>query len=223
MTSAVGVASSARAASPGATLVVSVFWLAAFGCATALLTRGYSLWTYEDVRRQQASESMLHAPPTRIETAAGIATSVFMPDSATSAADVYLVDFIYTRCETICSTLGVEFYQLQERIRASSARVRLLSISIDPDRDDVDALSAYGRIHRADAKHWTISRPLGSADLAKLKAQLGLIVIPDGRGGFVHNGAIHLIDGQRRLRAIYDHAQWPAALAHAVTLAGSGS
>ena len=44
---------------------------------------------------------------------------------------------------------------------------------------------------------------------------LGVVVIPDGMGGFVHNGSIHLLDGQGLLRGLYGYDGWPQALADA--------
>jgi protein SCO1 len=53
-----------------------------------------------------------------------------------------------------------------------------------------------------------------SESRALLRA-LGVVVVPDGSGGFVHNGAIHLLDGQGSLRALFDYTRWPEALAAA--------
>lgn len=41
------------------------------------------------------------------------------------------------------------------------------------------------------------------------------MAIPDGEGGFVHNGAIHLLDERGRLRGLFELEQWPQALAAA--------
>lgn len=206
---------------PGLTLLACSAWLAAFLAASHLLTSGFSAWTFEDQRREQARALALAAPATELQAASGETLLAFSPGQA-PADTIYLVDFIYTRCDTVCRVLGVEFHQLQEQLRKSGARVQLLSISVDPQRDDPAALQAYAQLHRADASRWTLARPTSAPALEQLRRQLGVIVIPDGLGGFVHNGAIHLVDGQQRVRAIYDHADWISALAHAESLAGTG-
>ena len=48
-----------------------------------------------------------------------------------------------------------------------------------------------------------------------------VVAVPDGMGGFVHNGAIHLIDASGTVRGIYDLDQWPQALERALALAGA--
>ena len=46
----------------------------------------------------------------------------------------------------------------------------------------------------------------------------GVVAVPDGFGGFVHNGAIHLIDADGTLRGIFDLDEWPQALERAIAL-----
>jgi protein SCO1/2 len=51
------------------------------------------------------------------------------------------------------------------------------------------------------------------AALRALLDTFGVVVIPDGMGGFVHNAAIHLVDEEGRLGAIYDLGEERAVLA----------
>lgn len=208
------------APSKGITLAACACWLALLVGMAWHLTRGLTLWTFEEVRRADALSLSMVAPPTLLETSAGDARLAFS-GSGTSSNAVYLVDFIYTRCEAVCRVLGVEFYQLQEQLRRSRANVQLLSISIDPTRDDSQALRGYAHFYKADSSHWTLARPTSMNAASSLHRSLRVIVIPDGFGGFVHNGAIHVIDSQHRLRAVFDYADWVSALAFAESLAGA--
>jgi protein SCO1/2 len=54
-----------------------------------------------------------------------------------------------------------------------------------------------------------------------LLRSLGVVVIPDGEGGFVHNGDIHLMDERGRLRGLFAFDQWPQALEAAQRLAAT--
>jgi len=182
---------------------------------SAGLTNGFKHWTFEDRRRQQASEAQLQAPaPFLIRTSNGQALRLFDQPNA-----VYLVDFIYTRCETICQALGAEYFQMQEALRSEpTSRVKLVSLSFDGLHDGQAELAAYGRRHRADAALWTVAAPTGAAASTQLLQQLGVVAVPDGFGGFVHNGAIHLIDGSGQVRQIFDYTDWQAALSAAQQL-----
>ena len=48
------------------------------------------------------------------------------------------------------------------------------------------------------------ARPVDNHDLAKLMRVFGVVVIPDGMDGFVHNAAIAVVDPGGRLVAILD-------------------
>lgn len=142
----------------------------------------------------------------------------FVPWTPAARADrVYLVDFIYTRCATVCVALGAEFFQLQQRIRASAlaGRVELLSVSIDPDHDDARSLAAYGLQQHADPAAWRIGAPLTAASKAALLRSLDVVAIPDGLGGYVHNGEIHLIDARGVVLGLYDYSAFNDALVSA--------
>ena len=124
-----------------------------------------------------------------------------------------LVDFIYTRCPTICSARGADFADVLRSIKAngSSAPVDLLSISFDLRHDDREALRLYGERFGAKAPHWRIAAPADAQQLAELLHSFGVVVIPDGMGGFVHNDAVYVIDARGRLAGILD-ADAPAQL-----------
>ena len=149
--------------------------------------------------------------------AAATANAVLPWSEPQAGAKAYLVDFIYTRCPTVCLALGSEFQQAQRAVAQDPAYadVRLLSVSFDVENDSPAALASYATSLRADPEWWTFAVPSSAANAEALLRSLGVVVIPDGMGGFVHNGSIHLLDGQGRLRGLYGYDGWPQALADA--------
>lgn len=117
-----------------------------------------------------------------------------------------LIEFIYARCPNICGELGDAF----ERVLAEWNRdspdqeIDLLSISFDPKNDDTQALKYYGERFGAAGPRWRVAKPLDRPDLARLLDTFGVVVIPDGMGGFVHNSAVYLVDRRGRLIRILD-------------------
>jgi protein SCO1/2 len=63
-----------------------------------------------------------------------------------------------------------------------------------------------------------VAAPVSSATSTQLLQQLGVVAVPDGFGGFVHDGAIHLIDSRGQIRQIFDYADWQSALLAAQNL-----
>ena len=134
------------------TLAACALGVAAFGTGVARLTEGFETWTFEALRRSAAARGELSLPVTPLRDSAGAA-------AAMKPGAVYLVDFIYTRCESVCQSLGAEFLQAQQALQPADA-VRLLSISIDPEHDGTPELAGYGLRHRADPARWTLAAPV---------------------------------------------------------------
>jgi protein SCO1/2 len=179
-----------------ATLVVAA------GCFTTYaVTDGLQAFSLESARRLSALRSPGRLPsPTLEYDDARRAPLIEQP------GQILLVDFVYTNCATYCQTLGSMYARLQERLanEIGSGQVGLVSISFDPAQDGPRELRHYRVRHGGDALGWALGRPLASADLQQLLRAFGVVVIPDGLGGFTHNAAVHVVDRQGRLAAIVD-------------------
>jgi protein SCO1/2 len=117
-----------------------------------------------------------------------------------------LIEFIYTRCQTLCVSVGAEFERLQDMLRVTGAdrRVTLLSVSFDLEHDTPDALRKYAARYQADEEIWRVTRVADKAGLRRLLEFFGVVVIPDAFGGFQHNAAVHMVDRDGRLARIVD-------------------
>jgi protein SCO1/2 len=133
---------------------------------------------------------------------------------------IWLVDFVYTNCQSICSALGSSYQQLQQQIAEQGLqdRVGLLSISFDASRDDVDALRRYASRMGSNAPVWklvTLADPQNS-NLLLDGFGITVIALPDGE--FEHNAAIHVVDSSARLVRIVDTGTPREALDAAIVL-----
>jgi protein SCO1 len=63
------------------------------------------------------------------------------------------LQFIFTTCPTVCPVMSGTFSAAQERLGADLARVRMISISIDPDEDTPERLREYARRFKA-GRQW---------------------------------------------------------------------
>jgi protein SCO1/2 len=153
----------------------------------------------------------------RLDTSTGI--SLVPWGNRETNPRIWLVTFMYTRCPTFCSVLGIEFERLQRQLKADprNAGIGLMSISFDPVHDDVQALQRYAAEHHAEPDRWIVAVPDSRADLARVERQTGVVVIDDGFGGFAHNAAIHVVRADGRLVRIFDFNEPEAALAWART------
>ena len=180
-------------------LGASVLWSA---------TDGLQVVTTEGARRAEVRESPAPVPEVRLEMMDGTTEGLIGTDGR-----LRLVEFIYTTCPTICRSAGADLARLRDRLKSEgyAGQVRVLSISFDPQTDQVDHLRAYGELHEADHTIWSVARPR-QEDLEALLKAFGVIVIPDGFGGYQHNAAIHIVSSSGRLSAILDTSDIDGAL-----------
>lgn len=60
-----------------------------------------------------------------------------------------LLNFIYTTCPTICPVLSATFAQVQSDLGDEADRVRMISITIDPEKDTPGQLADYAKRYHA--------------------------------------------------------------------------
>jgi len=60
-----------------------------------------------------------------------------------------MLDFIYGTCTTICPVLSASFVNLQQKLGPDLQKVRLVSISIDPENDTPKVMRDYLKKYRA--------------------------------------------------------------------------
>ncbi len=183
------------------TLLASLLILAAGVATLAAASDGFRAFTSASALRLDVARRPRPLPPAQLETAQG--TRIAVSDLR---GRWLLVDFIYTRCTTWCLVQGGAFARLQRELAAPIAqgRVVLLSLSFDPEHDGPAQLDDYRRRMGGRADGWIVARPTAASDLQALQRTFGVVVIPDGLGGYVHNAAFHVGDPEGRLVAVTD-------------------
>lgn len=181
-------------------------------------TDGLTIFTAETARRKAVASAPRVLPDVTLEDETGE-----MTDLAALSGRVLLVDFIYTRCPTICSVQGSDFEQARAAIIDAGLAddIALMSISFDPGHDGAEELAFYAARFGGADDSWHFARAPAPEDTRRLLQAAEVVVLPDGFGGFIHNAAIHVIDRQGRLVRILDSDAWREALALARDLAGA--
>jgi protein SCO1/2 len=60
-----------------------------------------------------------------------------------------MLDFIYTSCTAVCPLLTETFAQVERELGADAAKLRMISISVDPEYDTPKVLRAYAQTYHA--------------------------------------------------------------------------
>lgn len=115
---------------------------------------------------------------------------------------VVVLTFIYTRCPLpdFCPAMDRKFSDLALTIGAFPSRaekIRLLSISFDPDNDTPEILRKHAKIRGGSPPLWEFA-VASHEELARITGPLGLVYGP-GRDEIIHNLCTAVIDQNGRL------------------------
>jgi protein SCO1/2 len=134
-----------------------------------------------------------------------------------AAGSAAVLTFIYTRCPfpTFCPLMDRHFKTLQDRIAADArlaGRVRLLSITLDPEYDTPAVLKAHAVRLQADGRSWAFLRPHDAAasELPRLFGVTGSRD-PADSAMIVHSLATVVIDPAGKVAQIYRGNTWTPA------------
>ena len=178
-----------------ATLVVLLFGIWLFLTSTF---QGQALTT-EALRQVELNESPKKIPSLVVvdSTNQEIELSQLSRDHR-----VLIVDFVYTRCQTICLSLGSVFQVLQAKIieLGLENKIGLVSISFDPKNDDAQALKRYENRLQMQSNVWRSYSLKNPSDRQSLLDAFGIMVIPAPLDEFEHNAALHIVRGEYLLR-----------------------
>jgi protein SCO1/2 len=122
---------------------------------------------------------------------------------------VWIADFFFTTCPAICPMLTAQFEAVQASIQNQGLadQVRLVSFSLDPQRDTPETLAEYAELHEVQAGLWHLLT--GDKDTIWSLSNQGfkLAVDPiadDPMNPISHSGKFVLVDHAGMIRGYYD-------------------
>ena len=118
---------------------------------------------------------------------------------------IYIADFFFTTCPTICPIMTKNMAEIQYEIK-NDQEVMLLSHSVTPEIDSVAQLKKYALEKGVDDTKWNLVTG-DKKDIYDLARKSYLAVKTDGDGGpfdMIHTENFILVDKERRIRGFYD-------------------
>ena len=118
---------------------------------------------------------------------------------------VYVVDFFFTRCPSICPVMTTNLVNVQRQFKGNK-KFGIASFSITPDFDTPQVLRAYAEKYKIQNSGWNLLT--GDKDSVYQLANTGFNIfaaeMPDVPGGFEHSGLFALVDKEGFLRSRID-------------------
>ena len=120
-------------------------------------------------------------------------------DRTALAGKVWVADFIYTSCPAECPRMTAQMHKVEEQVKGKDD-VRLVSISVDPERDTPSALNDFAHRFGGPTNQWVFLT--GSPATVHLIAYQTFHV-GDVIGKIEHSTKFVLVDKKGYIRGYY--------------------
>lgn len=118
---------------------------------------------------------------------------------------IYVADFFFTTCQTICPKMTDNMVWLQDKIK-DNPKVKLLSHSVFPDEDTVEVLKKYAKEKGVVDAKWNLVTG-NQKEIYKIARQ-SYLVVKTGKSeelyDMVHTENFVLVDQKGRIRGFYN-------------------
>ena len=127
-------------------------------------------------------------------------------DSSLLQGKIYVADFFFTTCPTICIDMGANFQRVQETYKDED-RFHLVSHTVMPEIDTVEVMHAYGERMGAIKGKWHLLTG-EKRELYRMARREYFAVMEQGTSfdehDFIHTENVILVDEKKRIRGFYD-------------------
>ncbi len=181
----------------------TLIWIA-LGAIIIAIT-GINLWSVFDTEPEALTETVaVSVPDFSLTNQQGEPLGL-----SDMAGKIWVADFIFTSCPTICPAMTQEMTRLQSEFVADP--VYFVSFSVDPKRDTVDVLSRYATAYGADNRRWHFL----TGDKTKIYqlAEQGFSLAAGHNGSeILHSPRFVLVKADGNIHDYYDSRSKPAML-----------
>ena len=118
---------------------------------------------------------------------------------------IYVVDFFFTRCPSICPIMTDNMKLVQDEY-IDDNNIMLLSLSVTPNIDNIEVLKNYATEKGVNDLKWNITTG-SKKHIYELARKSYFAVVDQGDGGlqdFIHTPNFVLVDTKKQIRGIYD-------------------
>lgn len=122
------------------------------------------------------------------------------------AGRVYLANFVFSRCPSVCPKMLSDLQKIQKRIRGTGKKVAIVTFTVDPEHDNEKVLFDLARKYDANPFTWTFLTGTDKEALFKLYKdgfKVGVEQNPQDLFDIAHSEKIVLVDRKNRVRGYY--------------------
>lgn len=123
----------------------------------------------------------------------------------TIAGKIYVTDFFFTTCESICPIMSAELERVYKAFY-NNPNFLILSHTVEPEVDSVPVMLKYAKLHGVNNKQWLFLTGSKKAlyTMARTSYLLNNEVGNGDEDDFIHTQNFALVDYDKHLRGFYD-------------------
>jgi len=109
---------------------------------------------------------------------------------------IWIADFIFTNCTTVCLPMTAEMASLQERLKEENIEANFVSFTVDPEFDSPEALKAFVTNFTDDLSNWHLLTGYSQDDIQTFAREQFQTIVqkPTTSSQVIHGTNFYLID-----------------------------
>lgn len=122
---------------------------------------------------------------------------------------VWVADFIFTNCKTICPPMTSHMAELQKQMEEENLQARIVSFSVDPENDTPEKLKKFADNYPLSFQNWDFLTGYSQEEIEKfaLKSFKSIVKKPEDEDQVIHQSSFYLVDQNGKVVKDYDGAK----------------
>lgn len=118
---------------------------------------------------------------------------------------VWVADFIFTNCETVCPPMTANMAKLQDMVKEEGLDVEFVSFSVDPENDNPEILKQYAKKFNADLSNWHFLTGYSQEEIETFARKNFKAIVQKPKQGdqVIHGTDFYLVDQQGKIVKYY--------------------
>lgn len=120
--------------------------------------------------------------------------------------EVWLANFIFTNCSTVCPPMTYNMSQIQGLLAEEKLNIPIVSFSVDPEIDSPEHLKEFGQKFNADFTTWNFLTGYSQEHIEEfaLESFKAAVIKPEDTDQVTHGTSFYLIDQSGKIVRRYD-------------------
>ena len=110
--------------------------------------------------------------------------------------DVWVANFIFTSCTTVCPPMTAHMSELQDKIAAEGLDAKIISFSVDPEIDTPEKLKEFTEPYSLSFENWSFLTGYTQNEIEDfaMKSFKTFVKKPDNNDQVIHQTSFYLVD-----------------------------